>query len=108
MSDVIATFPSSSGNAVYKVTRGADGVVWCDCPGHKFSGKGGMPRKCKHTTALEKGGTIQPAPAKIPGPPVTAATPGWPVALAHPSAACTAACSWRKSTMRIPSSRQAS
>ena len=71
MSDVIATFPSSSGNAVYKVTRGADGVVWCDCPGHKFSGKGGMPRKCKHTTALEKGGTIQPAPA-IPGPPVTA------------------------------------
>jgi hypothetical protein len=38
-----------------------------------------------------------------PGPAVTAATPGCSVTLAHPSAAWVAACSWRKSTMRMPS-----
>lgn len=43
-----------------------------------------------------------------PGPAVTTATPGLPVARAHPSAAWPAACSCRKSTTRIPWSRQPS
>ena len=47
-------------------------------------------------------------PLVTPGPAVSAHTPGMRVALAHPSAAKVAACSWRVSTMSIPSSRQPS
>ncbi|KAG1524028.1 hypothetical protein G6F51_014461 [Rhizopus arrhizus] len=36
----------------------------------------------------------------IPGPEVTNTTPVRPVLRAYPSAACTAACSWRTSTWR--------
>ena len=43
-----------------------------------------------------------------PGPAVSAATPTWRVALAQPSAANAAVCSWRVSTMSMPSSRQPS
>jgi hypothetical protein len=43
-----------------------------------------------------------------PGPAVTAATPGRNVTLAHPSAAWAAACSCRKSTMRMPSAEHPS
>src|SRR5438132_2638360 len=43
-----------------------------------------------------------------PGPAVTIATPGCPVTRAQPSAACAADCSWRTSTMPMPSSRQPS
>ena len=37
-----------------------------------------------------------------PGPDVAIATPTRPLALAYPSAACAAACSWRINTWRIP------
>ena len=47
-------------------------------------------------------------PFVTPGPAVRAQTPGSRVALAHPSAAKAADCSWRTSTMSIPSSRQPS
>ena len=47
-------------------------------------------------------------PLVTPGPAVSAATPGSRVALAHPSAANAADCSWRTSTMSMPSSRQPS
>jgi len=43
-----------------------------------------------------------------PGPAVRAATPGWRVALAQPSAAKAAVCSWRVSMISMPSSRQPS
>ncbi len=43
-----------------------------------------------------------------PGPAVRAATPGRRVTLAQPSAAKAAACSWRVSTMSMPSARQPS
>ena len=43
-----------------------------------------------------------------PGPAVTAATPGCSVTRAQPSAAWAAACSWRKSTTRMPSLTQPS
>ncbi len=47
-------------------------------------------------------------PFVTPGPAVRAATPGSRVAFAQPSAANAAVCSWRVSTMSIPSSRQPS
>ncbi len=47
-------------------------------------------------------------PFVTPGPAVSAHTPGSRVALAQPSAANAADCSWRTSTMSMPSSRQPS
>jgi hypothetical protein len=47
-------------------------------------------------------------PLVTPGPAVSAQTPGSRVAFAQPSAANTAVCSWRTSTMSMPSSRQPS
>jgi hypothetical protein len=47
-------------------------------------------------------------PLVTPGPAVRAHTPGSRVALAQPSAANAADCSWRTSTMSMPSSRQPS
>ena len=47
-------------------------------------------------------------PLVTPGPAVSAQTPGSRVAFAQPSAANAADCSWRVSTMSMPSSRQPS
>ena len=47
-------------------------------------------------------------PLVTPGPAVSAQTPGVRVAFAHPSAANAADCSWRVSTIAMPSSRQPS
>ena len=47
-------------------------------------------------------------PLVTPGPAVRAHTPGVRVTLAQPSAANAAACSWRTSTMSMPSARQPS
>ena len=47
-------------------------------------------------------------PLVTPGPAVRAHTPGSRVAFAQPSAAKAADCSWRTSTMSMPSSRQPS
>jgi hypothetical protein len=47
-------------------------------------------------------------PFVTPGPAVRAHTPGSRVTFAHPSAAKAAVCSWRTSTMSMPSVRQPS
>ena len=47
-------------------------------------------------------------PLVTPGPAVSAHTPGVRVTFAQPSAANAAVCSWRTSTMSMPSSRQPS
>ena len=47
-------------------------------------------------------------PLVTPGPAVTAQTPTSRVAFAQPSAANAADCSWRTSTMSMPSSLQPS
>ena len=60
----------------------------------------GEPFCCAEATAL--------MPLVTPGPAVSAATPGWRVTLAQPSAAKAAADSWRTSTRSMPSSRQPS
>jgi hypothetical protein len=60
----------------------------------------GEPLACAEAIAL--------IPLVTPGPAVRAATPGRRVALAQPSAAKAADCSWRTSTIAIPSSRHPS
>ena len=60
----------------------------------------GEPFCCAEAIAL--------MPLVTPGPAVSAHTPTSRVALAQPSAAKAAACSWRTSTMSMPSSRQPS
>ena len=55
MGEVLATNPSSSNPAKsYSIIKGADGVIYCDCPGWK------MRKTCKH---LEEFNSNVPAPA---------------------------------------------
>lgn len=71
MGEVLATNPSSSNpNVLYRIIKGADGIVYCDCPGWK------MRKSCKHLVAFT-GGAAPAAPVasskpkkaitKIPG-----------------------------------------
>ena len=60
----------------------------------------GEPLACADASAL--------MPLVTPGPAVSAQTPIRRVAFAQPSAAKAADCSWRTSTMSMPSSRQPS
>jgi len=55
MGETLATNPSSSNpSVVYRIIRGADGVIYCDCPGWK------MRKTCKHLVAY--GVNSGPAP----------------------------------------------
>jgi hypothetical protein len=55
MGDVLATNPSSSNpSVVYRVLRGGDGVIYCDCPGWK------MRKDCKHLKAYHAANGSQP------------------------------------------------
>src|SRR5882672_9100054 len=64
MGDVLATNPSSSNpNIVYRVLKGGDGVIYCDCPGWK------MRKDCKHLKAYHTSkGTKGTAPALMGAP----------------------------------------
>lgn len=59
---ILATYPSSSSNKIYNVIQGGDGVIYCDCPGWKFS------RNCKHlkmyNNSLSASATTIPTPVK--------------------------------------------
>lgn len=59
MGEVLATNPSSSNpSVVYRVLKGGDGVIYCDCPGWK------MRKDCKHLKAYHAAnGTQAVAPA---------------------------------------------
>ena len=54
MSEVLGTYASSSSNKVYQVIRGHDGVIYCTCPGWKFS------RNCKHLQAYNSPSSAMP------------------------------------------------
>lgn len=57
MGETLATFPSSSNpSKVYRVQRGADGVIYCDCTGWK------MRKTCKHLAEFHSSGGTGAAP----------------------------------------------
>lgn len=64
MGDTLATNPSSSNpSVIYRIIRGGDGVVYCDCPGWK------MRKDCKHLKAYHAtNGTKATAPALMGAP----------------------------------------
>jgi hypothetical protein len=71
--------------------------------------KGPWPPKTRIGEFARQALATPVTPSVTPGPAVMAATPILPgLQRAQESAACTAACSWRTSTIRIPSSRQPS
>jgi hypothetical protein len=39
----------------YKITRGANGHIYCDCPAWRFQKKPATQRTCKHLKALMSG-----------------------------------------------------
>jgi hypothetical protein len=46
----------SNPNKKYKITRGANGHIYCDCPAWRFQkGKKPTERTCKHLRALASG-----------------------------------------------------
>lgn len=64
MGDVLATNKSSSNpSIVYRILKGGDGVIYCDCPGWK------MRKDCKHLKAYHaSNGTKATAPALMGAP----------------------------------------
>ena len=87
-------------------TNGTWSISWSDPIPQRSAGarppsaSSGVPFICAEASAL--------MPFVTPGPAVRAHTPGSRVAFAQPSAAKPADCSWRTSTMSMPSSRQPS
>lgn len=47
---LVRTMPSSKPGRYYELREGADGVVYCNCPGWAFSKL--RPRECKHMRAF--------------------------------------------------------
>lgn len=65
MGDVLATNPSSSNpNVVYRILKGGDGVIYCDCPGWK------MRKDCKHLKAYHTSSGTKATPPALMGAPV--------------------------------------
>lgn len=58
----IGSFPSSSSDAVYTVTQGDDGVVYCNCPAWKFQRLAPAARVCKHTKMAAASNLAKKAP----------------------------------------------
>ena len=55
MSEVLAVYRSASNpDKEYTIRLGKDGVVYCDCPGWKFS----KPHRCGHLVDYEQGGGV--------------------------------------------------
>jgi hypothetical protein len=104
-----AISPVSSGVAA-NLTTGRTNGTWsisCSEPWPQRSAGARPPR-----TSIGEWFCCAPAIALIPlvtpGPAVSAHTPGSRVTLAQPSAAKAAVCSWRTSTMSMPSARHPS
>lgn len=62
MGETLATNPSSSNPSItYRIIKGADNTIYCDCPGWK------MRKTCKHLVAFGAGVPVPP-PAKAAKP----------------------------------------
>jgi hypothetical protein len=59
--EVLQVNISARSGAEYRIHRAHDGVVYCDCPGWKFSKA--APKTCKH---LERWSTKQPRTSSPP------------------------------------------
>ena len=94
-----------------KVTREPGVAALTAGPG-VTNGMSAMASALQNNSPMVVLGGRAPASALIafvtPGPAVTAATPGRRVTFAQPSAANAAVCSWRVSTISMPSARQPS
>ena len=79
--------------------------ISCSEPRPRLNVGAAPPRRTSGLAAAHAFAT--PVTASVtPGPAVTIATPTPRVSRAQASAACAAACSWRVSTIRMPSSTQ--
>ena len=87
-------------------TNGTWSISWSDpCPQRNC---GARPPSTSIGDRLWLAEAIALMPLVTPGPAVSAHAPTVRVTLAQPSAANAAACSWRTSTISIPSARQPS
>ena len=87
-------------------TTGTWSNSWSEPAPQRISGA--RPPSTQTGEPLAWAPAIALTPLVTPGPAVSAATPTPRVALAKPSAAKTAVCSWRTSTISMPSSLQPS
>ena len=64
MGETLATNKSSSNpNITYRIIKGGDGVIYCDCPGWK------MNKNCKHLKAYHASAGTQATPPALMGAP---------------------------------------
>jgi hypothetical protein len=49
---ILATITSKTSGKTYTITRGNDGVTYCDCPSWKFQRVSPADRTCKHINSL--------------------------------------------------------
>lgn len=60
MSELVRTWPSSKPGKCYELRLGADGILYCSCPGWRFSKA--RPKSCKHmlewAESIAKGGAV--------------------------------------------------
>jgi hypothetical protein len=69
MGEVLATNKSSSNpSIVYRVMKGGDGVIYCDCPGWK------MRKDCKHLKAYHSSSGTKATPPALMGAPAVKMT----------------------------------
>jgi hypothetical protein len=88
------------------VTNGTWSISWSEPIPQRMAGA--RPPSATSGDPFWSAEPIALIPLVTPGPAVSAQTPGCRVAFAQPSAANPADCSWRTSTMSMPSSLQPS